>query len=111
MPDEFLTVAEIATLLKLNDQTVRNMIDRGEIPAVRVGSRRVRVLRSDLDAFLAEGRRLTQKSPTRIAFDDALGVTSKALRGKDDDRSTEALRSGGGGASTCRGVQHRRLAV
>ena len=37
MPDESLMVAEIATLLKLNDQTVRNMIDRGEIPAVRVG--------------------------------------------------------------------------
>jgi hypothetical protein len=31
MPDEFLTVREIAELLKLNQQTVRNMIDRGEL--------------------------------------------------------------------------------
>lgn len=93
MPDEFLTVREIAELLKLNDQTVRNMIDRGEIPAVRVGSRSVRVMRSDLDAFLGERRRITKKSDRRIAFEDAMGVTNKALRGKDHDRSVEALRS------------------
>jgi excisionase family DNA binding protein len=31
MPDEFLTVAEVAELLKLNQQTIRNMIDRGEL--------------------------------------------------------------------------------
>lgn len=54
-PDEYLTVAEIAGELKLNQQTVRNMIDRGQVRAVRVGARRVRVLRSDLDRFLAGG--------------------------------------------------------
>jgi excisionase family DNA binding protein len=36
MPDEFLTVAEVASLLKLNQQTVRNMLDRGELGHVRV---------------------------------------------------------------------------
>jgi excisionase family DNA binding protein len=39
-PDQFLTVAEVAELLKLNQQTVRNWIDRGELAAVRVGQRR-----------------------------------------------------------------------
>lgn len=53
--DEYLTVAEIAGELKLNQQTIRNMIDRGQLRAVRVGERRVRVLRSDLDRLLAEG--------------------------------------------------------
>jgi predicted transcriptional regulator len=33
MADEFLTVAEVAELLKLNEQTVRNMVDRGDLPA------------------------------------------------------------------------------
>jgi excisionase family DNA binding protein len=33
--DEFLTVAEIAELLKLNPMTIRNVIDRGDLPAVR----------------------------------------------------------------------------
>jgi excisionase family DNA binding protein len=55
MPDEFLTVAEVPELLKLNQQTVRNMIDRGELGHVRVGQRRVRVRQSQLDAFLAAG--------------------------------------------------------
>jgi|HubBroStandDraft_4_1064222.scaffolds.fasta_scaffold1298433_2 excisionase family DNA binding protein len=37
VPDEFLTVVEVAGLLKLNQQTIRNMIDWGQLGAVRVG--------------------------------------------------------------------------
>ena len=55
MPDEFVTVAEIAEQLRLNQQTIRNWIDRGELPAVRLGRRRVRVRQFDLDAFIAAG--------------------------------------------------------
>lgn len=54
MADEFLTVHEIAALLQLNPQTVRNWIDRGELPAYRVG-RRVRIARADFDAKLNAG--------------------------------------------------------
>jgi excisionase family DNA binding protein len=49
--EEFLTVAEVAELLKINQQTVRNWIDRGELAAVRAG-RRVRIRRSALDEVL-----------------------------------------------------------
>jgi excisionase family DNA binding protein len=35
--DEFLTVAEVAEILKLNQQTVRNWISEGSLPALRVG--------------------------------------------------------------------------
>jgi len=52
--DPFLTVAEVAGILRLNQQTIRNWIDAGSLPAVRVG-RRVRIRRSDLDRVLAEG--------------------------------------------------------
>lgn len=52
--DTFLTVAEVAELLKLNQQTVRNWIDQGSLPAVRVG-RRVRIRRTDLERVLDEG--------------------------------------------------------
>ena len=90
--DEFLTVNEVADLLKLNPQTVRNMVDRGELPAVRVGLRRVRIYRRDLEAFLEEGRRVTRKSVKRVAFDDAVGVATKAVRGKDRAQGAEALR-------------------
>jgi excisionase family DNA binding protein len=51
-------VAEVADLLKLNQQTVRNWIDQGSLPAVKVG-RRVRIKRSDLDRILEEGYRGT----------------------------------------------------
>ena len=54
MPDEFLTVNEIAERLKLNPQTVRNWIDAGRLPAFRVG-RRVRIRREDFEAVLAHG--------------------------------------------------------
>jgi excisionase family DNA binding protein len=51
--DEFMTVAEVAAILKLNQQTVRNWIDAGKLPALRVG-RRVRIRRSDFDRLLEE---------------------------------------------------------
>ena len=52
--EAFLTVAEVAELLKLNQQTVRNWIDQGSMPAIRIG-RRVRIKKSDLDRVLASG--------------------------------------------------------
>ncbi len=51
--DDYLTDGEIAARLKVNPQTVRNWITRDELRAVRVGARRVRILRADLDSFLA----------------------------------------------------------
>ena len=51
-----LTVAGVAALLNLNQQTIRNMIDRGELGSVRVGQRRIRVRQSQLDAFFGRGR-------------------------------------------------------
>jgi excisionase family DNA binding protein len=51
--DSFLTVAEVAEKLKLNQQTVRNWIDQGSLPALRVG-RRVRIRRSDFDRLVEE---------------------------------------------------------
>jgi excisionase family DNA binding protein len=49
-----MTVAEIAEILKLNQQTVRNWIDAGTLPALHVG-RRVRVKRVDFDRLVDAG--------------------------------------------------------
>jgi excisionase family DNA binding protein len=54
LDESFLTVAEVAEILKLNQQTVRNWIDQGSLPAVRVG-RRVRIKRSDFERVLEDG--------------------------------------------------------
>ena len=56
MSDEFLTVREIAERLKVNEQSVRNWIDAGDLAAVWVGARRVRVRQSDVDAFLPQAQ-------------------------------------------------------
>ena len=72
-PDEYLTVAEVAGILKLNQQTVRNWIDRGELPALRVG-RRVRILRSDFGALIqnADGSRPAPPPPAPSIWDGVL---------------------------------------
>jgi excisionase family DNA binding protein len=54
MEEDFMTVFEVAELLRVNPQTVRNWIDKGSLPAARVG-RRVRIRRSDLDRILDTG--------------------------------------------------------
>ena len=51
-------------MLKLNQQTVRNWIDQGSLPAVRVG-RRVRILRSDFNRLVEEGYQAGGALPTR----------------------------------------------
>jgi excisionase family DNA binding protein len=53
--EEFLTVAEVSALLKLNHQTVRNWICSGYLRAFHLG-RSVRILRSDLDELLERSR-------------------------------------------------------
>ena len=70
--ESFLTVAEVAKALKLNQQTVRNWIDQGSLPAVRVG-RRVRIKRSDFERIVDEGysgaASVSQQSTTESAQD------------------------------------------
>jgi excisionase family DNA binding protein len=61
--ESFLTVAEVAELLRLNQQTVRNWIDAGSLPAVRVG-RRVRIKRSDLDRIVESGYQGSSPAPS-----------------------------------------------
>jgi excisionase family DNA binding protein len=86
--ESFLTVAEVAEMLKLNQQTVRNWIDQGSLPALRVG-RRVRIRRSDLDRVLAEsysggggGAAAASAEPSPAAEDfwggDLIGVAEPA---------------------------------
>jgi excisionase family DNA binding protein len=66
-PEEtYLTVAEVAETLKLNQQTVRNWIDQGSLPALRVG-RRVRIKRSDFERILEESYSPGAATPGRSA--------------------------------------------
>ena len=73
--EEYLTVAEVAETLKLNQQTVRNWIDQGSLPALRVG-RRVRIKRSDFERILDEsysGNKPPEADPEGPSADDFWG--------------------------------------
>ncbi len=48
----FLTVQEVADMLRVSSMTVYRLIKAGDLPAVRVG-RSFRVLPDDVDAYLA----------------------------------------------------------
>ena len=51
-PDpKFLTIAEVATMMRVSKMTVYRLVHSGELPAVRVG-RSFRVPEGDVDEYL-----------------------------------------------------------
>ena len=67
-----MTVAEIAAILKLNQQTIRNWIDR-KLPALHIG-RRVRVRRADFDALIEDSAAARQpRSAPESIWDGVIG--------------------------------------
>ncbi len=67
MPEPLLTVDEVATWLRVNPQTVRNWLDRGELQGVRLGSRRVRIRQSDLDRFVVDSSTIQHPNPPAMS--------------------------------------------
>ncbi len=80
-PEELLTVDEIATALKMNPQTIRNWIDSGYLPAIRI-CRRVRIKRSDFESLLDAS--YTGKRQTSAGVWDG-DVPPPVAPGDDDD--------------------------
>jgi excisionase family DNA binding protein len=52
-PSRFMTVGEVASVLRVSNMTVYRLINAGELPAVRIG-RSFRVRSEDFDQYLAE---------------------------------------------------------
>jgi excisionase family DNA binding protein len=105
LEDSFLTVAEVAETLKLNQQTVRNWIDQGSLPALRIG-RRVRIRRSDFERLLSEGYTVgaraagggTRPSAADFWGGEAVGVPEPApaaRAGPDMGESDGGVENGG----------------
>jgi excisionase family DNA binding protein len=55
---EWLKVPEAAELLGLPKTRAYELIQQGELPAVRIGERSIRVNRAELERFLLENRRV-----------------------------------------------------
>jgi len=59
LPDplpRLLTVPEVAQHLRLSRRSIYLLVSRGALPAVRVGTRGVRIPESDVVAYLLRGR-------------------------------------------------------
>jgi excisionase family DNA binding protein len=94
--ESYMTVAEVAELLKLNQQTVRNWIDQGSLPALRVG-RRVRIKRSDFERVLDEGYSAgaTASEQGGPSAEDFWGGTPVGLAEPALDPALDPARAGG----------------
>jgi excisionase family DNA binding protein len=55
----WLTVPEAAEELRIPRTRCYELIQQGELPAVRIGERSIRVNRRELERFLLESRRVT----------------------------------------------------
>lgn len=55
---EWLTVPEVAENLKIPRSRAYDLVQRGDLPAVRLGERSIRVNRRELERFLLGSRRV-----------------------------------------------------
>jgi excisionase family DNA binding protein len=55
----WLTVPEAAEELRIPRTRCYELIQRGELPAVRIGERSIRVNRAEMERFLLESRRVS----------------------------------------------------
>ena len=52
MTDQLLTMPQAAERLQVSLSTLRRIIDKGELPIVKINSRNVRVRPEDLDTYI-----------------------------------------------------------
>jgi excisionase family DNA binding protein len=64
MPDEILTLAEVALLLKVAEKTVYTMAQRSEVPAFKVRGQ-WRFKRDDLDQWIEQQKLLQREHDKR----------------------------------------------
>lgn len=82
MPDEILTLPEVAQLLKVAEKTVYTMAQRGEIPAFKVRGQ-WRFKRADLDQWI-ESQKTVQHEVRFGSTHSPSDVKRRASRRRND---------------------------
>jgi excisionase family DNA binding protein len=82
---QLLTVPQVAEQFQVTAQTIRNWIDQGVLPAVRVG-RAFRVRSEDVDALLE--RAIAESSSLATKRDVWTPTTTSLPRGRDQGTPT-----------------------
>ncbi len=64
LDEELVTIAEAARVLRVSPSTIRRWIGEGDLPAYRVGHRRVRVRKPDLARLITQpARQGSERAP------------------------------------------------
>jgi excisionase family DNA binding protein len=85
MTESYLTTAEVAEILKLHPQAIRNWILRGDLPALRLG-RSHRIARSDFERFIDASYRVPSGTPDTQRSSRHGPELSQAPAGQHTDR-------------------------
>lgn len=70
--EEYITVAEAATLLKVSPSTIWRWVNQGTLPAYRIGQRRIRLKKVDLARLITPARNAQEKGENAAARDPLL---------------------------------------
>lgn len=88
LDEEYLTVAEAATLLRVAPSTIRRWIREGDLPAYRLGRRRVGLRRDDLSRLITPAR--PGSVPVRDETDVGK-IRNRKLTPEEKQRGLEAM--------------------
>ena len=86
--EDYITVTEAATLLRVAPSTVRRWIREGDVPAFRIGRRRVALKRDDLRNLITPARPAIE-TKNNAAVDDP--VVGRRLTPEEVQQALEAL--------------------
>lgn len=90
LSDHYMRVRDYARKFSLDESTVYKMIERGEIKAIRIGKKTLRIPSSELERYL-------EREPAAEPGAAALGKRAETFRkvnGKDPVSFVDAWRSG-----------------
>jgi len=86
--EEFVTVAEAATLLRVAPSTIRRWIREGDVPAHRIGRRRVALRRADLARLIAPARP-SPETKGNVAVDEP--IVGRRLTPEEKQHALEVM--------------------
>ena len=88
LENDYLTVTEAAALLRVAPSTVRRWIRQGDVPAYRLGRRRVAILRGDLVTLITP----IQPGMSLISDErDIEALRTRKLTPEEKERALEAI--------------------
>src|SRR5688500_7959786 len=90
LEEDYLTVTEAAALLRVAPSTIRRWIREGDVPAYRLGRRRVALRRHDL-SLLVKPVRIGEALSRDTADDESERIKSRKLTPEEVERGLAAM--------------------